>query len=85
MLSRSQLLGLSTQAQDCFAVVESLQKFISVALDLVDLTNPLSSLNKVAIVLQVYSGSMDTQLKELKYILEGIRTYALTAVQEEQE
>lgn len=64
MLSRSQLLGLSIEAQDCFAVVESLQKFISVALDLVDLTNPLSSLNKVAIVLQVYSGSMDTQLKE---------------------
>lgn len=85
MLSRSQLLGLSTEAQDCFAVVESLQKFISVALDLVDLTNPLSSLNKVAIVLQVYSGSMDAQLKELKYILEQIHTYALAAVQEEHE
>ncbi len=85
MLSRSQLLGLSTEAQDCFAVVESLQKFISVALDLVDLTNPLSSLNKVAIVLQVYSGSMDTQLKELKYILEQIHTYALAAVREQHE
>jgi hypothetical protein len=85
MLSRSQLLGLSTEAQDCFAVVESLQKFISVALDLVDLTNPLSSLNKVAIVLQVYSGSMDTQLKELKYILEQIHTYALAAMREQHE
>lgn len=85
MLSRSQLLGLSTQAQDCFAVVESLQKFISVTLDLVDLTNPLSSLNKVAVVLQVYNGSMDTQLKELKYILEQIHTYALATVKELRE